>query len=576
MHEIHSVYLSFVALLLIGVQLSRCDPTFCARSFHSAVVGNDTLWMDGGEIRFIADDGSNKVLPYVVNATQSIDLSKRWSNTDSNLITYYNKPVSSDPANTPPKLNDQTLWFDGTGLIQFGGALSLTPSALKNPPPQGTWRYDIAKHSWSKQGFGGSTVQRTFEGGSAQSTDGRGFALGGSVSPLTDPQFHTEGNVYQYLVEGLITLDEKSRTFTNSSTKGMNSGNTIASGYMNIIENVGAKGILVAFGGTVETAGKSLGTAGLLAEDPAQQNKMDTISIYNIATNTWFQQKATGDIPKWRHFGSSLVVSAQDSSSHSIYMFGGWGDYVSQSDGSVYVLSIPSFRWIRLNQDKTPRVKNKCLLMGQRTMLVVGGTQPTDISQFQPAAAQCDGTSSRFAQGLGIFSLQNHTWMSSYDPADDGPYELHKQITDVIGGNAKGGATHTTPEGGFNNNALKKLFQSSTSTTSSKPSMSSETSSASTTAVPPKKLSGGAIAGIVIGVIVGVALVAGIVALLIIRSRRRRTTTTNPRELEPEASPLPKKQFVEQHPIVEADNGKQPGELGGEHYQSMAELPVDR
>lgn len=42
--------------------------------------------------------------------------------------------------------------------------------------------------------------------------------------------------------------------------------------------------------------------------------------IYDIARKRWYQQEASGAIPKWRYGGCAIAVSAQDGSSHSVYV----------------------------------------------------------------------------------------------------------------------------------------------------------------------------------------------------------------------------------------------------------------
>ena len=62
-------------------------------------------------------------------------------------------------------------------------------------------------------------------------------------------------------------------------------------------------------------------------------------------------------------------------------------------------------------------------------MLVVGGITP-NFNYPQPTcdASRCD-TTSMFAQGLGMFSLNNHSWSTSYDPvAAAAPYQIHANI----------------------------------------------------------------------------------------------------------------------------------------------------
>jgi len=60
------------------------------------------------------------------------------------------------------------------------------------------------------------------------------------------------------IVSGLLVLDEVTLNWNNVSTIGLNSFATIGEGYMNIVEAVGEKGILVAFGGYTIDIGSRL------------------------------------------------------------------------------------------------------------------------------------------------------------------------------------------------------------------------------------------------------------------------------------------------------------------------------
>lgn len=113
------------------------------------------------------------------------------------------------------------------------------------------------------------------------------------------------------------------------------------------------------------------------------------------------------------------------------YVFGGMSNNTATSDGNVYVLSIPSFRWIKLDGSKARRIKHKCQLGGKHTMLVVGGTVPTKNSEYEPKQSDCD--SDTFANGIGIFNLNEHQWLTNFD-ADDDEYTIDSSISKVIGG----------------------------------------------------------------------------------------------------------------------------------------------
>lgn len=119
-------------------------------------------------------------------------------------------------------------------------------------------------------------------------------------------------------------------------------------------------------------------------------------------------------------------------------MFGGLGAS-NTSDGDVYVLTLPSFRWIRVKEGSKLCAKHKCVLANKHTMISVGGTVPQDGGgngdgdEWDPAPVDCD-TAGKFANGIGIFDLKGHTWSSRYDIEDQGEYTLNKDITHVIGG----------------------------------------------------------------------------------------------------------------------------------------------
>lgn len=206
------------------------------------------------------------------------------------------------------------------------------------------------------------------------------------------------------------------------------------------------------------------------------------------------------------------------------YVFGGWGGNSEDSDGNVYVLSIPSFRWIRVTNDNDQRQRHHCHLLGGHTMLVVGGIQPvSDV--MQPGDISGCESSSKFSQGLGIFSLNDHLWKTNYDPTDGvAAYQVHPSISKVIGGDQNGAATLTTPDGGFSDQALGSLLDVSgkSNATSTPTSNNAPSASASGTSTAGKRLGGGAIAGIVIGAVVLMVVIVGVLVFVMFRRRHRQ------------------------------------------------------
>ncbi len=295
-------------------------------------------------------------------------------------------------------------------------------------------------------------------------------------------------------------------------------------------------GVLVAFGGITSDAGASWG--GLKENTESNFLPLQDISVYDIETQRWYQQRASGDIPSGRYDGCAVAATASDGSSHSIYVFGGWGSPVTQrTDGNVYVLSIPSFTWIRVTLDTDQRSGHNCHLMGNHHMLVVGGCLPTGPNGRPGGVEGCD-TGPKFSQGLGIFSLNSHTWTTDYDPgAGANHYQVHASISKVIGGTETGGATKRAPNVGFSSDDLRKLMSSNqpnsnasvTNTTVSEPPNAQQKPKSS------RPLSKGAIAGTVVGVTIS-ALILGIILYLIChhrQSHRKESSTIDRSILRP-------------------------------------------
>ena len=108
------------------------------------------------------------------------------------------------------------------------------------------------------------------------------------------------------------------------------------------------------------------------------------------------------------------------------------GNTTVMSGGGVYVLSLPSFQWIRVYQGGSLRIKHKCQLAGKHTMLVVKGTVPRNNREYDPLEADCGAYP--FENGLGIFELHSHTWISNYDAEEEEDYAIGSDISDVISG----------------------------------------------------------------------------------------------------------------------------------------------
>lgn len=152
-------------------------------------------------------------------------------------------------------------------------------------------------------------------------------------------------------------------------------------------------------------------------------NTIDILDIQSLdgsdESSTWYTQEAKGEIPDGRTDFCVVTVSAKDNSSHNIYMYGGRG--ASEIYDQMYVLSIPSFIWIKIYEGYSPRYGHTCHLAGNRQMLTVGGSSKGELP--------CDWET----KGLGVFDLSDLAWGSIYH-AEAAEYEVPEKIYKKIGG----------------------------------------------------------------------------------------------------------------------------------------------
>lgn len=469
-------------------------------------------------------------------------------------------------------MNEGATFSDGSNLYFYGGYVTRYNERLDSPPPVATWKYSIESGNWTSDGFEGAIFQRMAEGATAQSSvHKKAYYLGGEVDTEGNPALSRVHGASPYSVSGLVVLDQNTLEWSNISSEGLNEYGTLNNGYMNLIEDFGNEGILVTFGGNTHPIGQGLDILAQKQDSPDLQNPMESISIYDIANGKWHTQKSTGNVPHWRMAGCTVVAAAPDLSSFSIYVFGGMLNSTATSDGDVYVLSLPSFRWIRVVDGNDLRIEHKCQLAGKHTMLVIGGLIPYGSQEFKPKPSNCD--SGTFQNGIGIFDLNEHDWLFNYD-ADGGEYKVHKNISDVIGGSTTGGATVTQPEDGFGSTDLANLFKNKKAVVSSSASPSSTFTANSDSSSNSSSISKGGIAGATVGAVAGAAAL-GDLAFFVIAYKRRRAAKQNL-----DTADLNGK--VRQPHLAELHGHERPVELGMSEVAEMSannvppqELPAD-
>jgi len=261
--------------------------------------------------------------------------------------------------------------------------------------------------------------------------------------------------------------------------------------------------------------------------DTKQMETMRKVLVYDSANDTWYSQATTveggGDFPNGRRWFCAVAASAPDNSSHSIYMYGGESpNSAEDAHSDMWILSVPSFTWVRVNVDSPPRKSLGCTVVGHSYMVTYGGV-PSGGTKEEGDDDPCDQEN----YGLRLFDMSKLAWTGRYGgppAAGRNAYTVPKVVYNAIGGNEQGSATRTAPSGGFETPDLASLFQrfapagtvpaSSTSTDSDQPTK--------------KKPNVGAIAGGVIGGLAGLAVILLGALWLLKRKRVQSDVVSSP------------------------------------------------
>jgi hypothetical protein len=164
---------------------------------------------------------------------------------------------------------------------------------------------------------------------------------------------------------------------------------------------------------------------------------MDRIMVYDIESSTWFNVTAsTGQSIDKRVDFCSVVSAAPDDSSFNIVIYGGWNLYEGRAFDDVWVLSIPSFTWIQINDTGnteaqlpgvTGRRAMQCEVYNDRQMLVVGGD--VRIGNTQANGLTCNVS----YPSIRVLDTTTFEWQTEFSP-DAEPYGVPSAVYNVLGG----------------------------------------------------------------------------------------------------------------------------------------------
>ncbi|KAK0630774.1 hypothetical protein B0T17DRAFT_590186 [Bombardia bombarda] len=508
---------SLLVQVFSGGCSAQLDPVrnFCRRFGHQTAVIDRRLYIDGGLLNY------NPISQYPTNYSNTglfyQDLDVLGSSGMPELYANLSKNSSV------PSVNGGTLWTDNVNkrFYLFGGEYYQQP-----PPPYFTlWSFDALSGSWDSLGQPAQAIINgvSYGAGVSISERGEGYYYGGWMSNNSIPGWSGPA----VATSALVKYDMDTNAWTNSTGPDSTRRAEGAMVYIPISDG----GMLVYFGGVQDRF-----VNGTVTGQPMEQ-----IYVYDILSSRWYVQNATGAVPQMRRRFCAGATWAADQSSYNIYLYGGASIPPSPSPGfdDVYILTIPSFQWIKLypspsgsNQTtgQYPHHSLTCNVISSAQMLIIGGT-------FPAGGADCDAPDQFGTHNLDLGEQNPDRLPWRLFVPNLTAYAVPDPVLAVVGGSPAGGATATAPvDGGFSNPDLRVLMTRKASVASSRtptravPSATGGSSGSSNGGAAGGEQGGistGAIAGIAVGAtMVVLAVLAGCYCLRLRRRADRNTTTT--------------------------------------------------
>ncbi|CAI7563872.1 unnamed protein product [Penicillium glandicola] len=494
-----------------------------------ATILRDTIYLDGGELWYQQGytDGCAGYTQNSVDATiYYLNLTTSF-NTKSNFTDLLStKSVFGGSASVAPNYVDGTIFANDNEFYLYGG---MRPNTDVSDPPSGNevlsyaaYQYgaerSVWQPNWNLEDLS-TNVTRYITNGAAASapSENLGFYFSGMRAPdwgdftVTQLQSNETANT-------LITLDMSDMSAGNWTNTTLPSYIPARSSAELVWVPVSDSGVLVAVGGVIEPIrffrNEKSNTTRTAESEEISPTFMETVSVFDVESKTWYLQNTTGDIPPQLTEFCSVLASAADGSSHNIYIYGGYDglDYSANPSDDVYILSLPSFKWVKgYNGTNThSRSGHRCIKVYPDQMLAVGG------QHIDPSYCLEGGV-------IVNFNLNTLKFQDEYDPASWTEYQVPDIVTKEIGGNSDGGASTTAPVS-WTNSSLAAVFDKKYGKTIGTYWPYNSTTNSSTSA--SQNNSGGSgfpgWAGGVIGAILGLLIIAILAGLWFYRQRQRQ------------------------------------------------------
>ena len=225
--------------------------------------------------------------------TYAIDLSQSWTTSDVEPLAVTNPP-DLIPIKQP------LLWYNAhEDLVHMWAGLPFAPETY-SPGSYVFTPNEMGNVSWTSASTPASS-NGTLEGLWAS-------AWSASSSAVYSVGGHTTFDNSNLPVTGMLTNDFNTSVWTNTTSAGAYDDRFSLNAQMLHVPNFGDDGLLVALGGT-RTAVQSI--------DAAYQTLvgMSSINVYDVSSQQWYTQGATGTVPPAVTSFGAVGVESQDGGS---------------------------------------------------------------------------------------------------------------------------------------------------------------------------------------------------------------------------------------------------------------------
>ncbi|KAI0161759.1 hypothetical protein GGR52DRAFT_576059 [Hypoxylon sp. FL1284] len=454
---------------------NQVNTTLCRWTDFRVATLKDVVYLDGGHLSWVpgmadgslqspVDDNNSLGLINVLNFSTPFNVS---TNVSTLFTTLSKVPAGTAANNFAPNYYGGALLHNDDEFFLYGGAtINLTGDA----PPDGdnVLSYMASQYGDNEQYFPPGyrniklpdDVNRyvTYGDGANAPSENKAWYFGGYRTETWGQIYDgSPDEAYQptNVSNTLIRLDMSLQQQEDWSNASLPRSTPSRAGPSVVWVPVGSQGILVVVGGVTYPSfanldGHSSNEAQNKQDSPGF---METIDIYDIGGDTWYRQRTVGS-PTQFALGCAVLGTAQDYSSFNIYYYGGYDaiSEVSPMSDDVYVLSLPSFMWMKVTSGVPGqgRAGHQCVTPYPDQMIAIGGRPSSDPDQC------LEGDNPQF---LRVYNLTSGHWLDSYDPESWNEYGVPEMIHEMIGGDFAGSATMMTPSpSGWDTAGLGDVF----------------------------------------------------------------------------------------------------------------------